>query len=101
METEAQLHSVYQNNRRRLEEEEDQIVSFQHKGNQAIEEAHEDIEAELRHIDLDTQTTSFIRQKILKAQENYEEIVSRSKAELQIKQKENELEYRQKLDKLD
>lgn len=100
MKSEEQVMLDYQNNRRRLEVEEDRIQSFNRKGERVIDSAYQDLEFDLRNNELDRQDMAIIQQEINRAQEKFNETLQQEKRTIRQKLEDSEVEYKQELAKL-
>ena len=94
---EEQIIMDYQNNRRQLESDEELLHNFKKRGEQALEQAYQNLDMKLRNDKLDHQAVSYLKQELIKVQNSYDEIINHEQKSLLKKLENNELNYQEKL----
>ncbi|WP_206911619.1 hypothetical protein IGL98_000937 [Enterococcus sp. DIV0840] len=97
MDKEEQLLKEYQNNRRKFEEQEDDIKKFQRQGQQIADETYSEIRFLLSDISEDDEVLNDARIELANLEEGFMMNIDKEKKKLLNRQEEEEQRYRKEL----
>ncbi|PZL72164.1 hypothetical protein CI088_11185 [Enterococcus plantarum] len=97
MDKEEQLLKEYQNNRRKFEEQEDDIKKFQRQGQQIADETYSEIRFLLSDISEDDEVLNMARIELANLEEEFMMNIDKEKKKLLNRQEEEEQRYRKEL----
>lgn len=97
MDKEEQLLKEYQNNRRKFEEQEDDIKKFQRQGQQIADETYSEIRFLLSDISEDNEVLNDARIELANLEEEFMVNIDKEKKKLLNRQEEEEQRYRKEL----
>lgn len=100
MDKEEQLLKEYQNNRRKFEEQEDDIKKFQRQGQQIADETYSEIRFLLSDISEDDEVLNDARMELSRLEEELMMTLDKEKKKILNRQEELEQGYRKELHKL-
>lgn len=97
MDKEEQLLKEYQNNRRKLEEQEDEIKKFQRQGQQIADETYAEIRFLVSDMNEGDEVLKAARIELAKLEEEFMMNLDKEKKKLLNRQDEEEQRYRKEL----
>lgn len=100
MDKEEQLLNEYQNNRRKLEEQEEDIKKLQRQGQQLSEETYSEIRYLVSDIAEDSEPLENARKELFRLEEDLMLSLEQEKKKIVTEQEEAEQRYRKELNKL-